>query len=476
MGNARGANLLRLPVDSTRGLGHLGTAAGKERRPRGFGMLDATRLEERDYVEGDTPRTLSFGPRPGQGRPRPSVIAPELPMRLAEFILSNEEPILAEWETFARSICVGEDLDQLTLRDHAGQILRATARDMKSPQTAAEQAEKSKGQQDACDTGAGDALDGASDAHALDRLDLGFDMMEVTSEYRALRASVLQLWRASGPAADERDIDDLTRFNESIDQSLSKATASYTKRVDQAREMFLAILGHDLRNPLGAISMSAQLLPLVTDNKAEIVECAATISNSASVMQRMINDLLDYTRTRLGAGMPVNLAPLDLVGLAGELVAEFRTAHPEREIAFRTGGDLNGKWDSDRIRQALSNLLGNALQHGSVDSPVTLSLRGEKANVVMKIHNDGDPIPPGELPNIFDPLIRGSSAEHPQSNRRGSIGLGLYIAREIIESHNGRIGVTSAAGAGTSFMVWLPREAPPRVGQPILDVVHIETM
>lgn len=164
-------------------------------------------------------------------------------MRLADFILSNIEPILAEWEIFARSIGAGEHLDKLALRDHAGQILQATARDMKSPQTAAARAKKSKGLEHPQED---DALDGASQLHAVDRLSLGFDLLEVISEYRALRASVLRLWHESAPAADDRDVDDLTRFNESIDQSITKAVASYTRRVDQARDMFLAILSHDL--------------------------------------------------------------------------------------------------------------------------------------------------------------------------------------------------------------------------------------
>jgi signal transduction histidine kinase len=286
---------------------------------------------------------------------------------------------------------------------------------------------------------------------------------------------VLQLWHDSKPAADERNVDDLTRFNESIDQSLSKAVESYTKRVNQARDMFLAILSHDLRNPLGSISMTANVLPQVSD-KAGIVECGLRIARSASTMERMISDLLDYTRTRLGAGMPVKPAQMDLAALGREVIAEYRAAHPERVIEFRTDGDVTGLWDSDRIRQAISNLVGNAIQHGSADFPVTLSLRGDAANVFIDIHNGGDPIPPGELPKIFDPLIRGSSAEHPKSNRPGSIGMGLYIAREVAKSHNGRIDVISTAESGTTFKIRLPRAAAPKVGQPILDVKHIESM
>ena len=394
-------------------------------------------------------------------------------MRLADFILSNVEPILEGWEIFARSIGAGEHLDKLALREHAGQILQATARDMKSLQTAAQRVKKSKGLEPPGDN---DPLDGASDAHAVDRLGLGFDMLEVMSEYRALRASVLQLWHDSAPDADERDVDDLTRFNESIDQSLSKAVASYTKRIDQARDMFLAILSHDLRNPLGAIAMSANVLPLMSGDKTEIAECGLRIARSASVMERMISDLLDYTRTRLGAGMPVNPAPLDLASLGRELIEEFRDSHPKREITFRAKGDLNGLWDSDRIRQAMSNLLGNAIQHGSTDLPVSLLLHGDEANVFIVVHNGGAPIPPGELPRIFDPLIRGSSAEHPKHNRPGSIGMGLYIAREVAKSHDGRLDVVSTAEDGTTFTIRLPRQAAPKVGQPILDVKHIDKM
>lgn len=394
-------------------------------------------------------------------------------MRLADFILSNVVPIVNGWEIFARSIGAGEHLGHLTLRDHAAQILQATARDMKSPQTISERAKKSKGLDHPSEH---DALEYASDAHAVDRLGLGFNILELISEYRALRASVLQLWHDSRPEANERDVDDLTRFNESIDQSLSKAVASYTKRVDQARDMFLAILSHDLRNPLGAIAMSANVLPMVSGDKAEIVECGLRIARSASVMGRMISDLLDYTRTRLGAGMPVNPAPIDLAALGRELIEEFRAAHPDREIEFRTDGDLNGQWDYDRIRQAISNLLGNAIQHGSAVFPVSLSLRGEESSVVIEVHNGGDPIPPGELPKIFDPLIRGSSADHPKTNRPGSIGMGLYIAREVARSHDGRIDVLSTAKDGTTFTIRVPRRVAPKVGQPILDVGHIETM
>jgi signal transduction histidine kinase len=395
-------------------------------------------------------------------------------MRLADFIVSNLEPILLEWEKFARSVVSGETMDTLALRDHAGDILLATVRDMQSPQSPSERIAKSRSRSGGSASEA--TLDGVSDQHAIGRLGSGFDLMEVVSEYRALRASVLRLWDDSGPEPSDSSVDDVTRFNESIDQSLSKAVSSYTKRVNQSRDLFLAILGHDLRNPLNSISMSAAMLPHLVDEANETNEVVAQIATNADVMARMINDLLDYTRTRLGAGMPVHAAPMDLGSLCKEVFNEFHTAHPNRDIRFQLQGDLTGSWDCDRLRQAVSNLMGNAIQHSPDGALVELKVKGEEHSVTIVIYNDGSVIPPGELASIFDPLVRGSSAEHLKHNRPGSIGLGLYIARQIAQSHGGSIDVTSSVDTGTTFAVRLPREFIKGLGQPILDENQIRTM
>jgi signal transduction histidine kinase len=405
-------------------------------------------------------------------------------MRLADFIVSNIEPILMDWEAFARGIMPGAKMGALALRDHAPEILLATVQDMKRPQSATERSAKSRGLHGHGGGGtggdgpahSGGELNGASELHAIGRLGSGFDLPEVVSEYRALRASVLQLWRDSAPEADEHDVDDLTRFNESIDQSVARAVYSYTKRVDQARDLFLAILGHDLRNPLNSIAMSAALLPKIGHLNDASIRFASQISTNANVMARMISDLLDYTRTRLGAGMPVSPAPMDLESLCRELFDEYRTAHPNRVIRFQSDGVQTGDWDTDRLRQAISNLLANAVQHGAENATIDLKLIGEGPEVVIVVHNGGSPIPPGELPRIFEPLVRGASAEHPKHNRPGSIGLGLYIAREVARSHGGRIEATSTVESGTAFTVRLPRHSLVKSAQPILDENHVKTM
>jgi signal transduction histidine kinase len=255
-------------------------------------------------------------------------------MRLAEFILENVEPILAEWEVFARGITPGALMNPAALRDHAADILRATAMDMRSAQTDLQRADKSKGDRDSSGPAGRESrrVDRASDVHALGRVESGFDMMEMVAEYRALRASVVRLWRESKPDPDRRDLDDLTRFNESIDQSLTAAIESYTQRVDRSRQMFLAILGHDLRNPLNSIAMSAQVL---AGNRALGVDDAELVhgmSASAAAMARMIADLLDFTGAGLGAKMPLTVAGTDLGGLCDEVMDEMRAAHPQRTL------------------------------------------------------------------------------------------------------------------------------------------------
>jgi signal transduction histidine kinase len=379
-------------------------------------------------------------------------------MRLADFILGNIEPILAEWEAFARTVWPGAQTDPRELRDHAADILRATAWDMKSAQSAAQQSDKSRGEGE--DGAASARVDGASDEHAIGRVRSGFDLMTLVAEYRALRASVIRLWRESAPSPDLRDLEDLTRFNESIDQSLTEAVRSYTQRVDRSRQMFLAILGHDLRNPLHSIMMSADALAAAagpTDPDAS--HLASRISASVTAMAGMINDLLDFTSTGLGAEMPLSPAAMDLTRLCHEVVEEMRVAHPTRTLRFEPPpGDLTGNWDAARLRQVVSNLLGNALQHGGVDGPVDLTVGTGTGggDVHVAVRNEGPPIPRDDLATIFDPLVRGS-AQDARRRRPGSIGLGLYVAREVVAAHGGRIDVTSSAETGTVFTVHLPR-------------------
>ena len=374
-------------------------------------------------------------------------------MRLAKFILANIEPILAEWEAFAVTLAPGAKMTKPALRDHSQAILLATARDMQVDQSLAQQAAKSKGDGDA----ESDRLDIASVQHAEERVSSGFDIIELVSEYRALRASVLRLWRKSHPQSNIDDIDDITRFNESIDQSLAEAVESYTERVNRSRQLFLAILGHDLRNPLTAIRMSAQLVT-PTNGDLQSIEALSMIGTESKAMAKLISDMIDFASTLLGSVMPLNCEPVDLQMLCREVVDEFSASHPQRTLHFNPRGDLTGNWDAARIRQIISNLLGNALQHGSPNGPVELSAASEESTVVLSVHNEGAPISPEALPTIFDPLVRYATVETVLQRAPGSIGLGLYIVREIVNVKGGTITVVSTAQQGTTFTVRIPRQ------------------
>lgn len=376
-------------------------------------------------------------------------------MRLADFILKNIEPILADWVKFAQNLDPGPAMSMTDLRDHAAEILRSAARDMVSAQTSQERSDKSKGE-----GGGGkesDRLDGASEEHAIGRLASGFNLVEVVSEYRALRASVLHLWSRTVREADEQDLEDLTRFNESIDQSLAEAVRSYTSRVDESRELFLATLSHDLRAPLNALMLSAQLLARSGQLDEENTAVAARMPAFVNTMSSMLHDLLDFTRTRLGSGIPVSLSPVDLGDVCREVLEEFRAAHVDRTLQFASEGDISGEWDAARLRQVLSNLVANALAHGDERGEIEVAATSEGPDVLLTVRNQGPAIPSSALPTLFDPFVRGAAAPKPDERRAG-VGLGLFISREIVTAHAGAIAVASSEATGTVFSVRLPRK------------------
>lgn len=383
-------------------------------------------------------------------------------MRLADFILANTETILKEWEIFARSIWPGPPAGPVILRDHAEDMLVAVAWDMKSFQTETEQEAKSKGKGGEGPTAQGAAnlrVDTASNLHALSRLSSGFELRELVAEYRALRASVIQLWTTEMPRSGLQEMQDLIRFNESIDQSLAESIASFAHKVDASREYFLGILGHDLRNPLSSATLLAYLLAESTTLDPSSRHMAVTMRSSLDAMNHLVRDILDFTGTRLGARMEVRPRELDLLPLCHEVLAEMRTIHPTRTFDLNAAEDeIFGSWDSGRLRQLISNLVGNAVQHGSVIMPITLSVVSEGAEVVLSVHNFGESIPSDKIGVIFDPMKRhqpsGSSTR--SSTPAGSLGLGLYIAREVANAHGGSIAVVSA-GDETTFTVNLPR-------------------
>lgn len=375
-------------------------------------------------------------------------------MRLADFIRDNREPILREWEEFART-CVPASgtMNVAALRDHADQMLGVIAADLRTPQGRLDQSEKSKGQAPKSES------DGvtAAEEHGAGRAESGFTVEQMVAEYRALRASVIRLWTKAKGELLPLDVEDLTRFNEAIDQALAESVTRFTQDLEQSKEMFLAILGHDLRTPLGAITTSAKFMLELDELQEPYRTLTDRIAQSASRTIEMVGDLLDFTRSRLG-GIPVARAEMDMGRVVRNLVDEILSAHPECNVHVSTRGELQGHWDEDRISQALSNLIGNAVQHGAEGAAVNVEVSGEDDHVAIAIQNFGAVIPPQQLDGIFNPM-KESRGSHTTSGKgpTGSLGLGLYIAERIVSAHDGRIEVDSSDAAGTTFTVLLPR-------------------
>ncbi|WP_228556737.1 ATP-binding protein [Myxococcus sp. AB025B] len=241
-----------------------------------------------------------------------------------------------------------------------------------------------------------------------------------------------------------------------VDITQHKQTEAALQRAVDFREQLLAILGHDLRNPLNAISASAFQLARAEELEAPERRAVERIRKSAGRMGRMITDILDFARSKLGSGIPVSRQSMNLADICQATLDELQVSHPERRLLFESSGDTSGQWDPDRVAQVLGNLVANALQHGGLDSPVTTSVRGGADVVLMEVHNQGEPIPAELQPRLFDPFKPSVGASSSYQKQR-SLGLGLYIVHQIARAHGGRVEVRSSREEGTTFRVYWPR-------------------
>ena len=223
---------------------------------------------------------------------------------------------------------------------------------------------------------------------------------------------------------------------------------------NEVREQFIAILGHDLRNPLQAIYSAGVLLEKKISDPA-LQGVASRIRVSVKRMSCLINDLLDFARARLGEGMGVRVEEVeDIDAGLNAVVREFQDGQPEREILANIGVTRKVRCDLGRVQQVASNLIGNALKHGAPEGTVKVSAQAEESDLVLNVWNAGEPISPENLDKICEPFWRHSST----GNREG-LGLGLYICSEIVRAHGGTLSVTSSQESGTSFTARLPLDA-----------------
>jgi signal transduction histidine kinase len=373
-------------------------------------------------------------------------------MRLATFIRKNEQQIAEQWVNFARTLRPASDgMSSVSLRNHISHILAFITDDIESSQSASEQINKSHGRK------LRKFEVSAAETHASLRQANGFDIGQMVSEFRSLRASVTRLWEVQLAEATNTDISDLIRFNESLDQVLTESISYYTKKLDHSRNLFLGILSHDLRNPLGAILMSAQLtFKIGTLNERQTMLISQVVA-SAGRANEILNHLLDLTRARLGSGLNVIKRRMDMALVGRQLVDEMRAMHPGHTFILEISGETEGVWDRPRIGQVLSNLLGNAVQYGFKDLPIGVTIRGGPGEVLVSVHNDGVPIPPHAIGGILNPLTRREDERDDDCPGAINLGLGLYVTKEIVSAHGGTVEVTSSEKDGTTFTARFPR-------------------
>jgi signal transduction histidine kinase len=371
-------------------------------------------------------------------------------MRLSVFILDHSEQILQAWEAFARSLLPGRSLTVSALRDHAEEMLRFIAADIESKQTEAEGFAKSLGQGLHSPGGEHSAAQQHGLTRALDRFTLG----EMVSEFRALRASVTMMWLdVPGIGIDEAR--QLVRFNEAIDQLMAESVTRFAAKLDWDSDLFTAAIGHDLRNPVNSVVLATHVLTKSDGLPEHAQIMLGRIKDATSRLQRLLGDLGDFSRSRLGGLTKLNRSECDVAQLCRNVVGELIGLHPE--IIVTQSGDTRAFVDPLRIEQLASNLVANAVQHGEQNGSIEVSIVEKSDDVELVVHNVGCPIPSDGIDDIFDPLVRGGN----EGDRSGvRLGLGLYVAREIALAHGGSISVVSAMDTGTSFIVRVPRAAP----------------
>ena len=366
---------------------------------------------------------------------------------LADFIELHTDEIVEQAIAFARTVKVGSPLDDVALRDHLPDIIEKIVADLRTPQTRAEEIEKSEGRARAP---VGQARSAAA-THALHRAHSGYSISDLVSEYRALRASVLRLW-ANGVRATPTPPEEITRFNEAIDEAIAESVRYYAEEVERWRNIFLGVLGHDLRSPLSAIVLTSEVIAR-TAVDVPMASAAQRLLRSGQRMRELLDKLLVYNRVQMGVGFEIEKADVDLAQACRDEIELLQASMPGTPIRYQSPRSRRGMFDAGRVREALSNLVANARKYGARGEPIDVRLRDTHTGVELIIANPGEPIPQDILGVMFEPLRRGGIADG--DSEHASLGLGLFIVSQIAKAHGGNITAASAEGT-TTFTLALP--------------------
>jgi signal transduction histidine kinase len=380
-------------------------------------------------------------------------------MKLDAFIEHNAGVIVDAWVTCTREILLPLKTTESIAdqRRHGLALIPKLSRDMQRANndidpfaTANQIAPIAEGVED------------TAPVYTASRYTAGLSIEHLAHELCLLRSVVSSLWRQADSTGEASEaVDGLDRFNGALDRTLIRAVEELGNKVAASRDIFLATLGHDLRSPLHGIAMASSVLESPDLADSVRIETAKRVRRAAEIMEGLVADLLEFTRSRVGIGMSVARSECNLQEICEEALAMVQMIGPGREFSLTCAGDLRIQVDQSRIRQALSNVLNNAVQHGADKSPVALRATGTQDAITLTVSNFGTAIPSELSQMIFEPFVQVPITTSDTGRRRkDSLGLGLFIAREIIQGHRGTITVQSSRDGTTDFSIRLPRTAP----------------
>lgn len=368
-------------------------------------------------------------------------------MNLATFIETAKEGILAEAVDYARTLPPLKNASESQLRNHLPRVLEAICKDLRTSQSRTQSIAKSHGQ-------APPSHESAAHVHGRERALGGLHIEELIAEYRALRSSVLRLW-GDAHRPDDDSIREVGRFNEAVDQAVAESVKDFVAETEKWQQIFLGILGHDLRSPLNAMALATRLLEQSAPES--LSPSISVLARSERRMNSLLDSLLEYNRSILGGGMTIHRQMTDLGTACAEELEILRAAHPDAKIELEVGGDAQGLFDLYRVREALANLVTNAVKHGMPNERVSVRLESDASALRIAVENAVvRDIPASEFERLFEPLHRGATP-CPGSDRT-HLGLGLFIARQIARAHGGNVVGDSSAGK-VRFTIHLPRSS-----------------
>lgn len=374
-------------------------------------------------------------------------------MHLSAFIIHHMDGIITEWQDVAITLMPhAKTMPSAALHEHAQKILKAIVQDLDAAGIEASGARQAA---EPAQTGG----ESAAAVHGALRYNAGFEPAQLTAEFRALRNNVLRLWMTSGTTPTNDTLAEVLRFNDAIDQALTEAVGRYTQEAERARNMFINVLSHDLRTPLGAIAITSQYLamPNIPENKR--LEATMRIDRCISTMNALIKDVLEYTRSRLGKSTTLACKPCDLTEVCHTVCDDIRTVHIDTELRCEVTGKLEGDFDPSRIHQALWNLLNSAVQQSDRQTPVVLTASASGQHIRIRVRAKGRPLPAQTLQSMFDPMAQFVDIHAQHDDVKPSLQLGLFVARQIIRAHQGEVSVDTDSNA-TAFEVTLLCHAP----------------